>query len=44
MGSDAYITFVGTGSDSTLLKLFLLVLLLALLIVACVTFLLPKLP
>ena len=32
--SDAYVTFVGTGSDSNLLKILILVLLLALLIVS----------
>ena len=32
--SDAYVTFVGTGSDSNLLKILILCLLLALLIVS----------
>jgi uncharacterized iron-regulated membrane protein len=34
MDSDAYVTFVGTGSDSNLLKILILCLLLALLIVS----------
>lgn len=33
--SDAYVTFVGTGSDSKMLKALFLVLLLTLLILAC---------
>jgi len=32
--SDAYVTFVGTGSDSSLLKILLFCLLLAILIIA----------
>ena len=40
--SDAYITFVGTGSDTNLLKILLFSLLLALLALALVTIRLPK--
>lgn len=42
MDSDAYVTFVGTGSDSSLLKILLFCILLALLIIAiyfaCISF------
>ena len=36
--SDAYVTFVGTGSDRGLLIFLLAILLLALLILACIAF------
>ena len=39
--SDAYVTFVGTGSDSNILKILFFCLLLALLILALVAYCLP---
>lgn len=43
MQSDAYVTFVGTGTDSKMLKALLFILLLTLLILACVALCMPRL-
>lgn len=37
MKSDAYVTFVGTGSDSKMLRALIFILLVALLILACIS-------